>query len=89
MFGALSNMNMPRPTKAGNIGPPRLQMPQSGGDTQERMNKMNMAKSSLGPKLKPLPKNPFHSMKGTASSLIQSQSKHGSSTSGVGLDGIL
>lgn len=89
MFGALKNSNMPRPTGAGNIGPPKLHMPDSGGMGQARMNGPDMLKSSLGPKLKPLPKNPFHSMKGTASSLIQSQSKHGQSTSGVGLDGIL
>jgi hypothetical protein len=88
MFGASSNFNMPRPTKAGNIGPPRLQMPQSGGDLMPR-KQTDMQKSSLGASLKPLPKYPFHSMKGTASSLIQSQSKHGASTSGVGLDGIL
>lgn len=84
MFGAPSNANMPRPTKAGNIGPPKLQMPQSGGDPQSRMHS-GLRKSSLGASLKPLPSFPQHSMRGTASSLIQTQTKK-PPTSGVGLD---
>ena len=88
MFGAMKNSNMPRPAKGGVIGPPKLQMPDSGGGEMPRMNS-DMQKSSLGPKLKPLPRNPFHSMRGTSNSLIQSQTKKSASTSGVGLDGIL
>jgi len=89
MFGAGSNFNMPRPTGAGNIGPPRVHMPDSGGQSMPRIGTPNgMARSSLGPKLKPFPQTPMHSMSGTANSLIQSQSKHGNTTSGVGLDGL-
>lgn len=90
MFGAGSNFNVPRPTKAGNIGPPKLRMPSSGGMGMPRQNGpfngLNNQDSSLGPKLKPLPKFPMHSMKGTANSLIQSQTPKRSMQSGVGLD---
>ena len=92
MFGAMSNSNMPRPTGAGNVGPPKFHMPKIGGQAMPRQNGpfngLDNADSSLGPSLKPLPKFPMHSMKGTASSLIQAQSPKKGMTSGVGLDGL-
>lgn len=71
---------MPRPTKSGVIGPPKIKMQNKGGQHPTRMS-AHMPKSSLGRNLKPLPQNPFQSMHGTQPSLLQSRSP-------IGLEGI-
>ena len=71
---------LPQPTKSGVIGPPKVKMPTVGGELMQRMSS-SMPKASLGRNLKPLPKHPFHSMHGTAPSLLQTKSPSG-------LDGI-
>jgi hypothetical protein len=51
------NSMLPRPTKQGVIGPPKVQMPKTSGDGQSRMSEF-MPKASLGVKLSPLPQFP-------------------------------
>lgn len=48
---------LPRPTKQGVIGPPKVKMPKLGGEGQSRMSEF-MPKASLGVGLKGLPQFP-------------------------------
>lgn len=68
------NSMLPRPTGSGVFGPPKVQMPKEGGDQMPRMSD-SMPKSSLGPKLSPLPANP--TMPTNPTSLLHSQSGFG------------
>jgi hypothetical protein len=52
----MSNALVPKP-RGGVIGPPRMKMPEIGGDPQLRSGH-GMMRSSLSPKLKPLPTFP-------------------------------
>lgn len=71
---------MPRPTKSGVIGPPKVKMQNAGGDAKTRMSN-SMPRTGLGRPKSPLPKFPFNSMAGTQPSLLQSRSP-------MGLEGI-
>jgi hypothetical protein len=57
----MSNAFVPKPA-GGVIGPPKMKMPEIGGDSQLRAG-IGMMRSSLSPKLKPLPSAPTQPVK--------------------------
>ena len=67
----MSNALVPKP-RGGVIGPPKMKMPETGGAPQLRAG-VGMMRSSLGPRLKPLPKTPFQPVKAD-NSLMETQS---------------
>jgi hypothetical protein len=67
----MSNALVPKP-RGGVIGPPKMKMPEEAGDPQLRAG-VGMMRSSLSPRLKPLPSAPTQPGKAD-NSLLESTS---------------